>query len=105
MDRKEILTRAQAQAGKTDEGQRYFQNRASAIGAVAFTLSAIALMLVSGLHGRKITEILILYWVYLSTTCFVNFYYTRRKVQCVTGIFSLLMLVYYLSMYVRSVFL
>lgn len=103
MNKNDILQRAQAQ--KHDEGRQYFRIKAKSIGALAFTLIALALMFCSAYHGRKITEILILYWAYLGTTCFAEFYYTRSKVELIVGIFLAVSLVWVAFPYMRNVLL
>lgn len=100
MEKHDILRRAQA--SKHDEGAQYFHQKAKALAGAIFTASAIVLMLCNGFYGRKINEILMLYWIYLGSTCFIEYHYGKNKWNLGIGIFSLCALLYECGIYFQS---
>ena len=99
----DILQRAQA--SKHDEGMQYFHQKAKAIAGVIFTASALLLMICNIIYGRKATEILMLYWIYLGSTCLIEYHHGKSKMNLAIGIFSLIALAGVSVTYVRSIFL
>lgn len=103
MENHDILRRAQA--SKHDEGAQYFHQKAKAIAGAIFTSSALFLMICNIIYGRTATEILMLYWIYLASTCLIEYHYGKSKMNLAVGIFSLISLAGVSITYIRSIFL